>query len=285
MDWKLATAGIAALVSMGFAPAPPTAPPTGHGVAPVAPAPAQPAQPGMTAQQGPQYYLGGPAVPDTVKILPPAPQPGDARYEADRKMFLGTRKLEGSPRWALATNDDNGGLYLKDLSCAVGVELGRQNAPRFLSLYARVARESTRATNTPKDALKRLRPFLIDKGPTCIDQLGNIKDSYDYPSGHVTFSWSEALILAELAPDRATDILVRARVFGESRLVCGVHNMSAVEAGRTNASALVAALHGSAEFRADLDAARAEIAAARKAGPAPDPAACAKEAELLKSPY
>jgi acid phosphatase (class A) len=239
----------------------------------------------MTAPQGPQFYLTGAAVPDMLKILPPAPQAGDVRYEADRKMFLGTRKLEGSPRWTLATNDDNGGLYLKDLSCAVGVELTRQNAPKFLTVYARVAREATRATNVPKDAWERLRPFLVDKGPTCIDQTGSIKDSYDYPSGHVTFSWTEALILAELAPDRATEILVRARAFGESRMVCGVHNMSAVESGRTNGSALVAALHGSAEFRADLEAARSEVAAARKAGPAPDPAQCAKEVELLKSPY
>jgi acid phosphatase (class A) len=239
----------------------------------------------MSPPQGPQYYLTGPAAPDMLKILPPAPQAGDARYEADRLMYLGTRRLQGSPRWALATNDDNGGLYLKDLSCALGVELTRQNAPKFMTLFARVAREAGRATNTPKDALKRQRPFLIDQGPTCIDQTGPIKDSYDYPSGHVTFSWTVGLILAELAPEQATDILVRARAFGESRLVCGVHNMSAVEAGRTNASALVAALHGSSEFRADLEASRKEVAAARKAGPAPDPAQCEKDAELLKSPY
>jgi acid phosphatase (class A) len=48
----------------------------------------------------------------------------------------------------------------------------------------------------------------------------------------------------------------------------------------------VAALHGSAEFRADMDAARKEVAGARKAGPAPDAAACAAEAALVeKSPY
>ncbi len=283
MDWKLAAAAAAALGLMSFAPEPPSTP-TGHAVAPAAPAPT--AQPGMTPPpQPPQFYLSGDSVPDTMRILPPAPQKGDVRYKADRQMFKTTRRLEGGPRWALATNDDNGGLYLKDLSCALGVELTRQNAPKFMSLYSRVARESTRATNVPKDALKRLRPFLIDRGPTCIDQKGPVKDSYDYPSGHVTFSWSEALILAELAPDRATDILVRARAFGESRLVCGVHNMSAVESGRTNASALVAALHGSGEFRADLDAARREVDAARRAGPAPDPAQCAKDAELLKSPY
>ena len=94
------------------------------------------------------------------------------------------------------------------------------------------------------------------------------------------------LILAELAPDRATEILSRARAFGEGRLVCGVHNLSAVEAGRMNASIVVAGLHGNAEFRKDLEVARQEVAAARKAGPAPDPTACAKEAATVAiNPY
>jgi acid phosphatase (class A) len=92
--------------------------------------------------------------------------------------------------------------------------------------------------------------------------------------------------MAEVASDRATEILSRAKAFGESRLVCGVHNLSAVEAGRMNGSIVVAALHGQAAFRKDLEDVRKEVAAARKAGPAPDPAACAKEAELVaKSPY
>ena len=49
------------------------------------------------------------------------------------------------------------------------------------------------------------------------------------------------MILAELEPDRASDILVRARAYGESRVVCGVHNASAVEGGRIIAAAMVAA--------------------------------------------
>ena len=94
------------------------------------------------------------------------------------------------------------------------------------------------------------------------------------------------VILAELAPDRATEILSRARSFGESRLICGVHNLSAVEAGRTNGSIVVAGLHGSAAFRADMDAARKEMAALRKSARAPGGATCAAEAELIaKSPY
>ena len=49
---------------------------------------------------------------------------------------------------------------------------------------------------------------------------------------------------------------------------------------------VVAALHGNPAFRADLETARREVAAARAAGPKPDPAACAREAEIVaKSPY
>ena len=232
----------------------------------------------------PQPYLGDVA-PDSYKILPPAPVAGTTRYEADRTMFLGTRKLKDTPRWALALNDDNGAGLLKDMGCALGVELTTQTAPKIMSMIPRIARDASRATNIPKDIYKRQRPYLVDEGPICIAKTDFLSKNPDYPSGHVTYGWTVGLILAELAPDRATEILVRARAFGESRLVCGVHNMSAVEAGRTNGSIVVAGLHGSAEFRNDLEVARKEIAAARKAGPAPDPVACAAEAELLKSPY
>ena len=268
MAWKLgltALAAGAAVLTMGADPAPnPMNPP-------------------------PQIkpYLGQAGLPDTLKILPPAPQPGDIRDQADRRMFLDSRKLAGTPRFALALNDDNLApqALMKDLSCALGVELTAKTAPKFVSMIPRIGRDASVATNIPKDYWKRPRPFTVDKGPICIDPEGPIKGTLDYPSGHNTYSWAIGLVLAELAPDRATEILTRARAYGESRMVCGVHNMSAVETGRTNGSIVVAALHSSPEFRADLETARAEIAAARKAGPAPDPAACAKEAALLASPY
>ena len=42
------------------------------------------------------------------------------------------------------------------------------------------------------------------------------------------WGWTVGLIMAEVAPDRATEILARARAFGEGRLVCGVHTLSAL---------------------------------------------------------
>ena len=91
----------------------------------------------------------------------------------------------------------------------------------------------------------------------------------------------EALILAELVPDRATEILARGRVFGESRMICGAHTRSAVEAGWLAGSVANAALHGSPAFRTDLDAARDEMALVRANAPAPDAAACRVEAAAL----
>lgn len=226
------------------------------------------------------------APPDTYAVLPPAPVAGTTRYEADRTVFLATRKLEGSARWKMAQADDNSSGILRTMSCALGVELNRENAPKLSSMIPRVGLDVSRATNRPKDLYKRKRPYLVDEGPICIAKSPALALSPDYPSGHVTWGWTVGLILAELAPDRVDPILARARAFGESRLVCGVHNLSAVEAGRTNGAIVVAALHGREDFRKDLEIARKEVAAARKAGPAPDAAACAAEAELVAaSPF
>jgi acid phosphatase (class A) len=279
MDWKLGMTAALAALAIGAAPAGQTAGQT------AAPAAAKPPAMVPAAPNAKPPYLGD-AIPDSYKILPPAPVAGTTRYEADRSIYLGTRSLKDTPRWALAQNDVNQAAILKDLSCAVGVELSARNAPKTAEMILRVGRDVSRATDRPKDIYKRQRPFLIDKGETCIEQSDALARSPDYPSGHNAWGWTVGLILAELAPDRATEILARARAFGEGRLVCGVHNLSAVEAGRLNASIVVAALHGQAEFRKDMDAARTEVAAARKAGPAPDPAACAQEAEVVaKSPY
>ena len=93
------------------------------------------------------------------------------------------------------------------------------------------------------------------------------------------------MILAELNPPEAVDILARARAFGQSRVVCGVHNASAVEAGWMTATAVLAMQAESDEFRKDFDAVRTELAALR-ARATPKPSGCEVEAEIIsKSPY
>lgn len=147
---------------------------------------------------------------------------------------------------------------LRNYACAAGIELSPGLAPVTTRLLATAARDTARPNNIAKRHFQRLRPFLIDQGPIC-QPAQEVANSFDYPSGHTTLGWTWALILAELLPDRATAILARGRAYGESRIVCGVHNASAVEAGRLSATLSVTRMRVSPTFQSDFAAARAEL--------------------------
>lgn len=241
------------------------------------------AQPNPVPAAPQQGYLPAGTL-DTIKIVPPAPQPGSPQAEADRKIFLATRALKDTPRWALAINDVDERAILADMRCALGFTPSLTRTPRIAGLLLRLRFDVGAAVNGPKDLYKRPRPYLVDEGPICVDKTDGLAKSPDYPSGHSTWGYAVGLALAQADPAHATEILTRARAFGESRVVCGVHNMSSVSAGQLNASALMAAVSGTPLFQSDLTAIRAEIAEARKAGPAPDAAKCAAEAALIGQP-
>ena len=229
-------------------------------------------------------FLTPETTPDASAIMPPAPVEGDARNDADWTLFRYTRALEGSERWALAQNDDSykPADILKDYSCAVAAELTLETAPTLSLVLTRAATDAGNAAARAKDIYKRTRPYLHNPGNICIARSEGLAKSYDYPSGHSSASWMQGLILASLAPDRSTQILQRARGYGESRIVCGVHNWSAVEAGRTNAAGVYAALQGSPEFQKAMSQAGTELRKARASGRKPDAGACTVEAKLTR---
>jgi acid phosphatase (class A) len=232
----------------------------------------------------PQSGYLKPGTYDAIKVLPPAPPPGSPQAEADRKIFLATRVLKDTPRWSLAQNDVDEKAILTDFSCALGFTPSMKTTPRMAGLLLRLRFDIGAAVNPPKDLYKRPRPYLVDEGPICVDKTDGLAKSPDYPSGHSTWGYAIGLALAQADPEHATAILARARAFGESRLVCGVHNASSVSAGQLNASALMAAVSGTTMFQSDLAGIRQEIAAARAAGPAPDKARCDAEAALVAQP-
>ena len=224
-------------------------------------------------------YLGKQAI-DTSAAIPPAPAPGSPQAQADRAIFTATRALKGTPRWDMAVADLDERRVVYAMRCAIGVEIkDLGEAPKLARLLLRMAPDLTKAVEAPKAFSNRKRHYLEQEGEICTARSDALANSPDYPSGHASWGWAAGLILAELAPDRAVPILQRARAFGESRAVCGVHTASAVAAGRDNGSTVVAALHGVPDFRADMEAARVELAALRaKAGPLEG---CAAEAAVL----
>jgi len=188
-----------------------------------------------------------------------------------------------TPRGQLATVDLPSSVpdVMKLFSCAAGVKLSPEATPATYRLLANANADTARSNNLAKDHWKRLRPFLVDKGPIC-DSKDELAKSYDYPSGHATRGWTFGLVLADAEHDRATPIQMRARAYGESRIVCGAHNMSAIEAGRLGATVTLETVRQTPAYQADLEAARTELKAAR-ANPAlaPEAGACSAEAGLV----
>jgi acid phosphatase (class A) len=256
----------------------------GYGVARVAPQPAtrnpssaMPAETSVLAS-GQRGYLTDEAL-DSTRLLPPPPATGSLEDRHDRDVFVATRALKGGARWKLAQSDVDQSVEatLKDFSCAAGVDLTPASAPALVSLLNNATPDEMRVVNMAKTHFNRKRPFLVSPGEICVAKTSDLVQSPDYPSGHATWGWMVGLMLAEIVPDRATEILVRARTYGESRIVCGAHNKSAVLAGETNAAGLVAALHASPAFRSDMQAAQLELESIRRDGRTPPEAACEAE--------
>jgi acid phosphatase (class A) len=232
-------------------------------------------------------YLVPGAAKEFLTVIPPSPHTGDVRHEYDHSIFRATRSLEGTPRWKLAQQDSTSSTngLLQGFSCAMGLELTSQNAPRLAGLLTRLSADSGTVVGSLKGEYKRSRPFLSESGNICIARSPDLVDSYDYPSGHATIGWLAGLVLAEMAPDRTGPILTRARAYGESRVVCGVHTASAVDAGRTLASAILVALQSSQTYRDDFAAAKKEVEALRKSA-SQESSTCAAERSLTAaSPY
>ncbi|KMO29144.1 acid phosphatase [Methylobacterium tarhaniae] len=233
------------------------------------------AEPVAPVAPAPRPYLEAGAL-DPVAILPPPPKPGSPAQGADAAAYAVTRDLAGSPRWHLAIADVPSGVprLLDDFSCAAGRRLEPARQPALALLLARARRDVVAVVRDAKAHFARPRPHLGNAAALCVARTDALGRSFAYPSGHATEGWTFGLVLAALMPERATALLRRARVYGESRIVCGVHWASDVEAGRLAGSALFATLVGDPAFRADLERARAELA-----GPAdaPDPATCAAE--------
>ncbi len=239
--------------------------------------------PVLVEVQASNTFLNDEITPVLAEILPPAPQIGDPQNEADWAMFRQSRRFEGTDRWAMAINDDkyDPASILMDYSCALGVELTPEEVPSVVNLFERASRDAAVASDVAKNIYERPRPFLNNEGNICIERSERLDASFDYPSGHASAGWATGLVLASVAPERSTKILARARAYGESRAVCGLHNMSSVVAGRTVGASVFASMQGGAEFEAVVSKAKAELAAVRATAKAPDAVRCTAEAELV----
>lgn len=205
-------------------------------------------------------YLSPDDRPDLTTVLAPPPEPGSPRDRANAEIFRDTRALQGTARWDVAVADVTGDKY-DHFAEALGVRLTPEETPVLSALLDRSGNDRS-VVGVAKTHWGTRRPYLGTDLPICEAKSDHLAGNPDYPSGHSAHGMHIAMILAELAPQRADALYARGREFAESRFVCGSHSYSAAEAGILSGAVIYGAEQRSETFRRDMEAARAEVQAA-----------------------
>jgi acid phosphatase (class A) len=146
-------------------------------------------------------------------------------------------------------------------SPALGITISRKNTPHLHLLLSRVFTDAGYASNDTKKAFSRIRPYSALRIDSCTPKehsaLSN--DGGSYPSGHAVTGMMWAMTLTAMEPQLATPLMKKGYEFGRSRLICGVHWESDVNAGRFLAAGAFARLQASPEYQKQFREAKLEV--------------------------
>jgi acid phosphatase (class A) len=206
-----------------------------------------------------QGYLGE-ALPNPLLILPPPPEEDGPEWEFDQEMAEYYMEAD-EDRKSQAVKDAilRFPLALDAFNIILESVISETNTPALYRILWKTKSDGAWATFSAKRFYRRARPFLLNKLPTLIPwEEDLLSQDGSYPSGHTAIGWIWALILTELFPRKAEEILERGRQFGISRNICNVHWYSDVVSGRLCGAAVVQKLYAHEGFLADLEEARKE---------------------------
>ena len=196
---------------------------------------------------------------DPALLLPPPPADDSAAGKAELAELHRIDQTRDPADVARAKTDDavkNATIFAE----AVGPGFDLDKLPATAALFKTVRAEEKAAADRAKDHFLRKRPWIVD--PSLHSCSTDDEPQSSYPSGHTTMGYSMASILARLIPAKAPAILARAASYAHSRLVCEVHFPGDVVAGQAYGMMVAERLMQIPAFRAQYDAAAAELAAA-----------------------
>jgi len=203
--------------------------------------------------------VDAPPILDGAALTGAAPAAGSVRNAAD---LLSMHPTVSAERLAQARADIPWSPWVA-MHPVFGDSFTEARLPRTAVVFNDVLQGISPPIGAAKAAYDRRRPFIANPNVIQCDAPDDmLARSGSYPSGHGAGGWAWALVMAELVPSRADAILQRGRDFGDSRVICGYHFPSDIEAGRVLAAGVIARMHADADFRRHLDAARRELARA-----------------------
>lgn len=194
-------------------------------------------------------------------LLPPPPEVGSLQHELDEAAYENGKKLRSTPRGVEAALDADFDQIMNRFSDSFGHELSAKETPAIIALLTYSSDKLYyQLIKIQKTKFKRKRPYISHAEHTCYkkDEENHYED-HSYPSGHSASAWIIALILTELVPERAGQVIKHGFEVGQSRVICGYHWQSDVDIARPIASAFLSQLHSTNKFRILFEAAKKEV--------------------------
>jgi acid phosphatase (class A) len=193
-------------------------------------------------------------------LLPPAPTPTTAKGQIellDIKNLVANVTPEQRQQAAKDAMTKNVSFF-KDV--VPGLDL--EKLPRTKALFEQVRYTEDTEAKIFKDHFMRKRPYVADSSIQPCTEPEKDADNASYPSGHATMGFSMAVILANLIPGRAPDILERAHQYAENRMICGAHHLSDIVAGQVLGTVVALELMKNKTFQQQMETTRSELKAA-----------------------
>jgi acid phosphatase (class A) len=198
---------------------------------------------------------------DPSRLLPPPAVDGSDLQKADLAEVERVYKSRSPERRAQAEWDDKH-ESVELFFATLGPRFDLAKLPVTAKLLQTVDNEQSVVANIVKRHFLRNRPWAIDPSLVACDYKPNAAPLTSYPSGHATLSYSEGYLLAALMPEKAQPILSRASEYAYSRVVCGAHYGSDIEASHVLGTELAMMMLQNPAFAAQFEASRAELRAA-----------------------
>ena len=195
---------------------------------------------------------------DFSRILPPPPLDDSVVAQAELAELHAAVRNADAERIAQAVFDDRNETVVI-FNGIMGIDLAA--LPKVDALFHEIQNDRRAATDHAKAHFKRKRPVVRDPS---VKTCGGMRDPLSsFPSGHTAWGYASGIVLAAMAPDKASEILARSHDFGESRIVCGMHFRSDVVAGQVLGTLVAERLLANDRFRTQMAEAVAELRAAR----------------------
>lgn len=218
------------------------------------------------AHDAASYYITPAEVGLDMLLAPPAAL-GSAQETADLAAVQ-KAEMERSAQDSINAEEDHRRTVFR-FADVMGPDFTPKKLPLTAAFFGRLLADEMGVVAEAKVHFARLRPFMVDSN---LSPLVFPKKTPSYPSGHTTFAYVTAIVLAAMVPEKARAVFDRAATYGYNRVVAGAHFPTDVEAGRIAGTVIASVFFHDPRFLADFDRSRQEVRSALGLPPLPDQA-------------